>query len=453
LNTDYQVLLTHTLPTLTDKVLQIKRSSADCINRPGVGMMLFMIFLFVSTIGFTTPAVHAAKLLFKSNFGSGVSLGMPTKFYSNGSGTGAWQSITGTDKETGYTWPITALGATFSGVQLIVIDPVTSSTIGNYISNEIRSVTGPNGKPINGLYQNVKIKGPVGQAGSQDSLLIQRPWTIGDVNDLYITYWFKYPADLASKLDSTVSSGNWRMQSGFKTGGYNNTHAGDYRIETHVMKGVDGVLYWMTKADNVANGPWPRVDYWRENNYAVPVPLDTWFKYEVYWHRSSGSDGRYWAAVNGEVIVDHYGPNMGDYNLPITRIFVNNSYSGGYATVESHSTGLEIWNGFPCGAGVSCYDYDISPPSVPTSLALKISKYTSSAMVSLSWEASSDSVGVTGYNIYRNGKKIGVTTSIDTNFSDSLSGAATGILHSYTVKALDAAGNLSAASSVASVIY
>lgn len=453
MNTDYQVLLTPTLPTLTDKALQIKRSSTDCVNRPGGGMILCMRLLLIIAIGIFTPVVHAANLLFKSNFGSGVSLGTPTNFYPNGSGTGAVQYITGTDKETGYNWPIKALGATFSGTQLITIDPVTPSTIGNYISNEIRSVTGPKGKPINELFQNVKIKGPVGQAGSQAPLLIQRPWTIGDVNDLYITYWFKFPADLASKLNSEVSSGNWRMQFEFKTGGYNNTYAGDYRIATNVMKDTDGKLYWMTKGDNVANGPWPKIDYWREDNHAVLVPVDTWFKYEVYWHRSSGSDGRYWAAVNGEVIVDHHGPNMGDYNLPITRIFVNNSYSGGYATVESHTTGLEIWDGFPCGVGVSCYDGDASPPSVPSSLVLKMSKYTTSALVSLTWTASSDNVGVAGYNIYRNGTKIGVNTSTDTNFSDPISGAATGIVYSYTVKALDAAGNLSATSSVASAVY
>ena len=415
-------------------------------------MTVFMILLFVITIGLTIPAVHAAKLLFQSNFGSGVSLGVPTNFYPSGSGTGAWQYITGKDKETGYTWPITALGATFSGIQLITNDPVTASTIGNYISNEIRPVLGPKGKSVNEIFQNVKIKGPVGTASSQTPFLIQRPWTIGDVNGLYITYWFKYPADLTSKLDSSVSSGNWRVQFEFKTGGYNNTYAGDYRIVTNVMKDTDGTLYWMTKADNQANGPWPRVDYWREDNHAVPIPLDKWFKYEVFWKRSSGSDGRFWAAVNGEEIVDHRGANMGNYDLPITRIIVNNTYSGGYANVESHLTGLELWDGFPCGEGVSCYNYDVTPPSVPSSLVLKMSKYTTSALVSLTWTASSDNVSVTGYNIYRNGTKIGVTTTI-TSYSDALSGTAKGAIYNYTVKAFDAADNLSAESRVVSTVY
>ena len=245
-------------------------------------------------------------------------------------------------------------------MQLITIDPVTPSTVSDYITAEIRQVRGPKGTPVYELFQNVKKKAPVGMVPvgkgyAQAPLLIQRPWTIGDVTDLYVTYWFKHQADLARQLDDTVSAGNWRALFEFKTGGYLNAYPGDYRISTLVMKGADGSLYWNTKGDNVANGPWPRVDYWVEANHTVPVPVDTWFKFEGYWHRSSGNDGRYWAAVNGQVIVDHHGPNMGDQGLPITRIFITNPYSGGHAPVESHMTGLEIWDGFPCGSGVSCY--------------------------------------------------------------------------------------------------
>ena len=352
MNTEQQTISSQTLIV---KMLLKKHSHIDRTSLSSSAIFLFTLWLVATFNGCIAPSVHAANLLFKSNFGSGVSLEPPTKFFASVRGTGAWQHITGTDKETGYTWPITAFGVKFSGVQLLTVDPVTPSTIGNYITNEIRSVTGPEGKPINELFQNVKIKGPIGQGGSQASLLIQRPWTIDDVNNLYITYWFKYSTDFASRLDSSVSSGNWRTQFEFKTGGYNNTFAGDYRIITNVLKDTSGQLFWRTKGDNQANGPWPRIDFWTEDNRAVPVPVGTWFKFEVYWHRSSGSDGRFWAAVNGEVIVDHHGSNMGDYNLPITRIMVNNAYHGGHAAVESHSTGLEIWDGFPCGVGVSCY--------------------------------------------------------------------------------------------------
>ncbi|UJO99372.1 MAG: hypothetical protein LZF64_09155, partial [Nitrosomonas sp.] len=150
----------------------------------GVNIIIIIMLLLLTFLSFAvTTAVHAANLLFKSNFGPGVSLTAPYNFTTNG----AWQAFSGTDKETGYSWPVSALGSDFSGIQLITVDPITSSTIGKYISNEIRSVTGPKGNLVNEVFQNVKIKGSAGQGGSQAPLLIKRPFTIGDVKDLYIT--------------------------------------------------------------------------------------------------------------------------------------------------------------------------------------------------------------------------------------------------------------------------
>ena len=352
MNIDQQVLQIPTLLTKIVRMLQIKVASVNFFTRASVDIMPFIILLLLVATAFTT-STQAATLLFKSNFGPGVSIAEPTNYFPTGNG--AWQYITGTDQETGYTWPISALGAEFSGVQLITREIVDSSTIGNHITNHVRSVTGPKGKPVNELFQNVKLKEPAGQAFAQAPLLIKRPWTKGDVKDLYLTYWFKYPADFASKLTLPNLGGNWRTQFEFKTGGYNNQYGGDYRIITNIIKDSSGKLYWSTVGDNKANQPEAPVQYWREANNVVPVPIDKWFKYEVYWHRSSGSDGRFWTAVDGQVIVDHWGPNIGKYNLPITRIMVNNAYTGGAAPVESHSTGLEIWDGFPCGVGVSCY--------------------------------------------------------------------------------------------------
>lgn len=453
MNINYQAPLVTDAWVPASKVTSMKQFSTNSMNKLSTRVLLFVLLLI------TTPLAHTANLLFKSNFGSGVSLAAPNGFYTNG----AWQGLSGTDKETGYSWPIKALGANFSGIQLITSDPIDSSTIGNYITNEIRQVTGPKGNLVNELFHNVKIKGDLGQAGSQSPLLINRPWTIGDVKDLYITYWFKYESDFPSKLTREVPGAGWRQMFAFKTGGHLDiAGAGDYRISVVILKGLDGQLYWQTKGDNVAGAFPTRVDYWTIDNHTVAIPVDKWSKFEVYWHRSSGSDGRFWAAVNGEVIADYHGSTMGDYNLPITRIFPNNAYSGGYATVESHHTGFEMWDGFPCGDGVSCFDADSVAPTVPASLvaALKTTTTTtkvkgrtrtiSSALVTLSWKASSDNIAVAGYNIYRNGTKIAASTS--TSFSDSL-GNATGSIYSYTVKAFDAVGNISTASNEALVVY
>ena len=94
------------------------------------------------------------------------------------------------------------------------------------------------------------------------------------------------------------------------------------------------------------------------------------------------------------------------------------------------------------------YLFDTVAPSVPTSLNLALKKYASSAVVSLSWKESTDNVAVGGYSIYRNGIKIGASTSA--SYADTIKTTATGALYSYAIKAFDDAGNLS---SLSSTIY
>ena len=60
------------------------------------------------------------------------------------------------------------------------------------------------------------------------------------------------------------------------------------------------------------------------------------------------------------------------------------------------------------------YQEDGTPPSAPSGLTATA---TSSSSVSLSWTASTDNVGVTGYNIFRNGTKIGTSTT--TSYTDN----------------------------------
>jgi hypothetical protein len=86
---------------------------------------------------------------------------------------------------------------------------------------------------------------------------------------------------------------------------------------------------------------------------------------------------------------------------------------------------------------------DTTAPTVPSGLtALAIS----SSQINLSWTASTDNVGVTGYNVFRGGTKIG--TSPSNTYMDSGLSASTS--YSYNVSAFDAAGNTSAQSAGAS---
>jgi thermitase len=81
---------------------------------------------------------------------------------------------------------------------------------------------------------------------------------------------------------------------------------------------------------------------------------------------------------------------------------------------------------------------DTTAPSIPSNL--KVSNITSSG-VSLSWSASTDnSSGVSGYGVYRDGTKL--TTVSATAYTDS--GLSPSTRYSYSVRAEDVAGNISA---------
>src|SRR5437899_11900267 len=87
---------------------------------------------------------------------------------------------------------------------------------------------------------------------------------------------------------------------------------------------------------------------------------------------------------------------------------------------------------------------DATPPSMPTGLTVAAAGSTGA---NLSWSASTDNVGVTGYIVRRNG--VQVATPATTSFADTGLSAAT--TYSYTVAARDAAGNTSPDSTSVSI--
>jgi chitodextrinase len=88
---------------------------------------------------------------------------------------------------------------------------------------------------------------------------------------------------------------------------------------------------------------------------------------------------------------------------------------------------------------------DTIAPTAPTNLTAVAA---SAERVDLAWTASTDAVGVTGYNIYRNGSLLTSTGPVTTYPDTSVTPSTT---YEYTVRAHDKAGNLSAPSNSDSV--
>jgi acid phosphatase type 7 len=109
----------------------------------------------------------------------------------------------------------------------------------------------------------------------------------------------------------------------------------------------------------------------------------------------------------------------------------------------------EVGKSFSDSGSDTCHNpeapADTTPPTAPTNLAASA---RSSNQVDLTWSASTDNVAVTGYDVFRDGtllKQVGnVTSATDTTVAASTS-------YSYTVKARDAAENVSDDSNTATV--
>jgi hypothetical protein len=92
------------------------------------------------------------------------------------------------------------------------------------------------------------------------------------------------------------------------------------------------------------------------------VPFGRWFKFEAFWRRSAGDDGRVWMALDGRKIVDKLGPNIGINNDPIDRIFLMQLYSGASYPLEQWTDDVQIWSGFPrASPGEPWYDGVYAP--------------------------------------------------------------------------------------------
>ncbi|HIO26164.1 MAG TPA: T9SS type A sorting domain-containing protein, partial [Flavobacteriaceae bacterium] len=143
----------------------------------------------------------------------------------------------------------------------------------------------------------------------------------------------------------------------------------------------------------------------------------------------------------------------GDYTFTITDSYGDGiccSYGSGSYTLSSDSG--TIFSGGDFGSSEStaiCVEgsgstADTEAPSAPTNLS---ANNVTETTVDLSWNASSDNVGVTGYDVYQGSSLLGSVTGT----TAQITGLTANTTYSFYVEAKDAEGNISASSNTVNV--
>ncbi|OPA75143.1 chitinase [Paenibacillus selenitireducens] len=162
--------------------------------------------------------------------------------------------------------------------------------------------------------------------------------------------------------------------------------------------------------------------------------------------KSSTSINLSWTASTDNVGVTgytvYYGPQSLDVtstNVSITGLTPNTSYvitikaKDAKGNQSAASTPITVTTDTDTGG-------DLSPPTAPSNVQVTVKTATS---VTLSWTASTDNVGVTGYTV-----TYGTNTTNVTGTTVTITGLAPNTSYTFTVTAKDAAGNVSPGTSI-----
>lgn len=155
---------------------------------------------------------------------------------------------------------------------------------------------------------------------------------------------------------------------------------------------------------------------------------------------SEGQIDLSWTASTDNVGVDYYKIYRDGTEIGSTT---ETSYSDTGFTPAANTTYCYTVKAYDAAGNVSDASNEECTTTIdttpPNGLGDLVATAVSNSQIDLSWTASIDNVGVTGYKIYRDGVEIGSTS--ETSYSDT--GLAFNTFHCYTGKAYDAAGNMS----------
>jgi len=156
------------------------------------------------------------------------------------------------------------------------------------------------------------------------------------------------------------------------------------------------------------------------------------------WEGAYGSAYKIQVSGNASSWTDIYSTSSGDGGTDDLSVSGTGRYIRMYGSTRATTWGYSLWEFEVYGTSSIA---DNESPSIPNGLI--VSNITSTSLT-LSWNASTDNIGVTSYDVLNGTSVLGTTTSISINLSSLNCNTS----YNLSVKAKDAAGNSSAASSI-----
>ncbi len=301
------------------------------------------------------------KLLFKSGFEDGVILDK-SKISGN-----AWdQLLRGQDQ--GFSWEkLLSRGSPPNRFTYLVS---SKRDLNQFVNTRIETVIGRNNNPTKALFTELIKQDPtpfIENTRNQYGLYPKE-----SDKQAYMRYWIKLQPDLGTVILPKGEQRSRQIMEWKETGPAG--ERADFRWNINIKRsvGVDN-LYWWTEAQygDLANSP----KAWTCKSFEVPVPIDEWFLFEVFW-KLDPKDGRVWAAANGETIVDYKGRTQKDSGLfvwwPI-KVYTGGQIdfipnTPGYKSIYQWVDDVEVYNDIPASSAALIKDDKFSCETFPESL-------------------------------------------------------------------------------------
>ncbi|WP_309049446.1 glycosyl hydrolase family 8 [Streptomyces sp.] len=224
----------------------------------------------------------------------------------------------------------------------------------------------------------------------------------------------------AAAADTLISTGKPATASSIEASGF----------EPGLSVDADTTTRWAS-AEGI-DPQWLRIDL-GSSHLISRVKLNWEAAYARTYRIQTSQDGASWTDVHTT--------SAGDGAIDDLAVSGTGRYVRMYGTGRGTPYGYSLWEFEVYGSRAPA---DTTAPTAPGSLRTTSTTSTSAA---LAWNAATDDVGVTGYQVFRNGTLIASPSG--TSYTDS--GLSASTAYTYTVKARDAAGNVSAASNALSV--